>query len=235
MYTLDTIRKVSVPARAVELRSALKESISSRIGMLLGADEVLPIMGGSKFKNVVPNEHVVACYLIPRYCAAIHSLVGFSERAVAAEMERLLIFHRCQVESENNREVSEIEPDDFNTSQSLQSWVLNISKDMSNRERATSTQANFVRWQLSKYIADVCDKCYAKEESLQFWTESSAARRYPKLLELAKLMLCVPASSIPQERHFSELKRRCAGLRTRTKIDTLDRDAVVFAWYKDPN
>ena len=33
------------------------------------------------------------------------------------------------------------------------------------------------------------------------------------------------------ESNFSELKRRSSGLRNREKIDTLDRNAVIFAWF----
>ena len=50
---------------------------------------------------------------------------------------------------------------------------------------------------------------------------------------LAKLLMTVRASAIPQERQFSELKRRCGALRNRIKVETLDRDAVVYAWLDD--
>ena len=50
------------------------------------------------------------------------------------------------------------------------------------------------------------------------------------ILRLAKLFPSVPASAISQERVFLELKRRSAGLRFNTKIETLDRDAVAYSW-----
>ena len=50
---------------------------------------------------------------------------------------------------------------------------------------------------------------------------------------VARLFLTTPASAIPQERKFSELKRRSSGLRNKTKIEALDRDAIIFSWSDD--
>ena len=52
--------------------------------------------------------------------------------------------------------------------------------------------------------------------------------KYPRIGRVARLFMTVPASAIPQGRHFYELKRSRSGLRNRTKVETLDRDAVVF-------
>ncbi len=57
-----------------------------------------------------------------------------------------------------------------------------------------------------------------------------------RLASFARLFMTVPSSSISQERHFSELRRRNYGLRNRTSVETIDRDAVVYAWHsKDGN
>lgn len=45
-----------------------------------------------------------------------------------------------------------------------------------------------------------------------------------------RLFLTVPAYAIPQERQFLELKRSYGGLRNRTKVETMDRYAVVYTW-----
>lgn len=49
------------------------------------------------------------------------------------------------------------------------------------------------------------------------------------LSKLSRLFITVPGSTIPHKRHFSDLNRRCAGLRAFTKFDTLDRDGLVYA------
>ena len=54
-----------------------------------------------------------------------------------------------------------------------------------------------------------------------------------KLAKVARLFLTVPASAMPIERHFSELKRRCERLRASTKIETLDRDGVLYSWFSE--
>ena len=61
--------------------------------------------------------------------------------------------------------------------------------------------------------------------------DAQKSGEYASIGKLARLFFRVPAFAIPKERHFLELKRRCDGLHSRIKIDTLDRDAVVFFWY----
>lgn len=58
----------------------------------------------------------------------------------------------------------------------------------------------------------------------------STLAKLPRLSKMARLFMTVPSSAIPQERQFSQLKRRCNGLRVRTRIKSLDRDAVVYDW-----
>ena len=70
---------------------------------------------------------------------------------------------------------------------------------------------------------------FSCDESRRFWSCPENSTKMPSLARLARLFHHVSASSIPQERQVSELKRKNAGLRNRTKIETLDRDIVVFA------
>lgn len=72
---------------------------------------------------------------------------------------------------------------------------------------------------------------FSEEESLSFWANVVKISKFPRLSKVARLLLSVPASAIAQERHFSELKRRCAGLRARTKVEVLDRDGVLHNWF----
>lgn len=55
-------------------------------------------------------------------------------------------------------------------------------------------------------------------------------RKHPQLCRLARLLLRVPASSIAQETHFSEVKRRFSGMQSYMVVHNLDRDGDVFAW-----
>lgn len=65
--------------------------------------------------------------------------------------------------------------------------------------------------------------------------EEKCDGKCPLLGRLSHLRLADPASLIVQECQFSEFKRRSHGTRKRVKIETLDRDAVVYAWYENTN
>ena len=47
-------------------------------------------------------------------------------------------------------------------------------------------------------------------------------------MKIAKLIIRIQAAMIPHERHSSELKKIFNSLQTRTKIETLDHDAIAF-------
>ena len=83
------------------------------------------------------------------------------------------------------------------------------------------------------YFNDVASRLFTRADSLQFWKKAQKAYKYPRLCLISKLLRTVPASAIPQRMQISELKRRCGGLSTRTKVETLDRDAAVFTWNDD--
>ena len=89
---------------------------------------------------------------------------------------------------------------------------------------------NTMRKELSKYRAEISGYTFTGNNSRKYWADAQASQKFPTLGKIARLFLTVPASAVPQERHFSELKRRSAGLKNRTKVETLDRDSVVHAW-----
>ncbi len=87
-----------------------------------------------------------------------------------------------------------------------------------------------MRHELISYRASISGRTFDVTECRIFWRDAQVCGQFPHLGRIARLFLTVPASAIPQERQFSELKRRSAMLRNRTKVETMDRDAVVFLW-----
>ena len=109
-------------------------------------------------------------------------------------------------------------------------WADRISKKCGRLSRNTRSKKSVLKSELSSYMEETMKWLPKDCEAREFWCTTSKAKKWPNLTKLARLFLSIPASSIPQEKQFSELKRRSTGLRTRTKIETLDRDAVVFSW-----
>lgn len=94
------------------------------------------------------------------------------------------------------------------------------------RSSARSTIKN----EVIAYRAEVVGRRFTASESRLFWVEARKHNKYPNIGRLARLFLTVPASAILQERQFSELKRRCDSFDSRSNIENLGRDAVVYSW-----
>lgn len=74
---------------------------------------------------------------------------------------------------------------------------------------------------LSIYRADLSHGPFTSEESRHYWLKKKTSE-FPKLGRVTRLLVTVPAYAIAQEGQFSELKRRNSGLRTSTKIWSLE-------------
>ncbi len=79
----------------------------------------------------------------------------------------------------------------------------------------------------------IITKRFTATEARNVCLGSWKSKSLPRLCTVVRLLMNISASAIPQERQFSELKRRITGLRSRTKVGTLDRDAVVFSWFPE--
>lgn len=170
----------------------------------------------------------------------MHAVYGFDKSQLSSELKRVFADRvragdrDSAIDSNEIPEVALVQssgiqaaPDRFD----LQSWAERFSKSK------TSTQGNVkddvpIEEEFDQFFSEVTCKTLSDSGCLSFWVEAHKMRRFPKLYsyKLSKLFSTIPASAIPQERHFSELKRRCAGLRASTQVDTLDRDGVVYAW-----
>lgn len=85
--TIDEISRASMPARSTSLKHAHIDSMSSRLGMLLGTEETIPMLGCRKLSHVIPKEYVNVSYLVPRYFVPMDISFGYTVRAVSNEME----------------------------------------------------------------------------------------------------------------------------------------------------
>lgn len=239
--TIDAIGNTSAGSGASKLKNELIKSLACRLGFLLDCDMSRLLRAVKKFDDVYPNEFVVAAYLNPRYTGAMSSVYGFAKEKLVAELERVYA-DRISTDGENTTEEVEEVPEkssaEVSESQSehrgfnLQSWAERFSKSPST-SRSSTTEDHTISEEVEEFFSEVTRKTFSDHDSLLFWIQAKKMGRYPRLCKLARLFLTIPASAIPQERHFSELKRRCAGLRASTKVETLDRDGVVFAWLDD--
>lgn len=236
--TLEAVRDNAVPSSASVLKQSLVEALVLRLGMLLDTEEQLPSMGGPKFTRIAPNEFVVASYLNPRYAIAMRSCYGYEDRMLVNELKRIYEDHIGGLNIDPDQEEDEdvkvnTNADIEEEKATLQSWVDRFAAGgSSNRSRRPSRQ-HLIRHEFAEYLSDISGKSFTVAESRQFWIQARESKKHPRVCCLARLFWTIPSSAIPQERHFSELKRRCGALRTGTKVETLDRDAVVYAWLDD--
>ena len=82
--------------------------------------------------------------------------------------------------------------------------------------------------ELRKCFEEVDGKGYTAAGGRSFWTDIQNLGKYPQLYRFARIFLSIPDSEISQERLFSEVRRRSDGLRSRTKINTLNTDGVLY-------
>ena len=226
---IDKVQELSVTSQAEKLQKALVQSVASRVQMLLGVEQALPFLGGSMFDSIVPNEYVVSSILNPRFSFAISACYGYSDRRIILELVRIYAEKLGNElltveESQNNATLSEQD------GSLVDEWALQFSCAPQIESR-NSSMRSILRSEFIAYRKEIQGHSYSSNQSREFWLSKKRVGKYVHLGRIARLFLSVPASAIPQERHFSELKRRSAGLRNRTKIDTLDRDAVVFSWW----
>ena len=234
--TADAISKNDVRSSAKQLQNLLTANLTSRLSMLLNMNRTLSIFGVRSFSNVCANEFVVASYLNPRYLTAMHVCYGYSEVNIVKELSRLYDerFSGGSIDEVSTHGDDELLTTDGTASKksALYSWVERFNSSQSEETRWSEKQ-DPIRTEYGEYFNEVRGKNFTAGESRAFWKEAMDKNRFTRLGKLARLFFSAPSLAIPQERHFSELKRRCNGLRTNTKVETLDRDAVVFGWLDD--
>ena len=228
---VDNVRRMDVVSDAKSLQISLIDSMSSRIKMLLGVEKELPFNGGGKMGNTLPTEYVVAAYLNPRYSCAVHACYGYSERTIISEL--IAIYSsRCDEKASSEDDVFEITTSNRNNISEAQLADEWASRQI-NRTPGSSIRCgrrDTIRKEFVAYQNEVGGVTFTARNSREYWKEKRLNGKLPKLGRIARLLLTVPASAVPQECHFSELKRRSSGLRNRSKVSTLDRDSVVCAW-----
>lgn len=114
-------------------------------------------------------------------------------------------------------------------------WAVRSETKSSKSSESRLSIRMRIKKEMSQYRLDINGKRFDAEKARQFWLDKYNEGKYTILSQVARLLLTVPASAIHQERVFSELKRRGNSLRNRVKVETLDRDAVVYAWYDKIN
>ena len=177
---------------------------------------------------------------IPGFCAEVGACYGYSDRLILTEIERLLTwlaskednscFHN-QIQEVESDVKQEYEEHALSNQESADVWVSRVTTSVTHGARALGIRRTSLRAELDLFRTSTAARQFTASESREFWADAQKSQIYPRLGRLARLFLTVPASAIPQERQFSELKRRCAGLRNRTKVETLDPDAVVFSCF----
>lgn len=235
-WTIDAVRLTDAPSSAEKLKISLLNSLITRLKMLLGTEEPLPSIQGQKYSTVLPNEYVISSYLSPRYHQAMKSFYGYSERAIVTEMSRILqdLSNEDESESESDKDQSNApQPVLLPTKAGVQSWIDRASRGRDSSVSRGRARKQSMRAEYAQFCSEVSQKRYSESSSREFWINANKHKTFPRLSLLARMFMTVPASAIPQERHFSELRRRCGALRTRSKIETLDRDAVVYSWIDD--
>ncbi len=199
---------MEVVSNAMRLQSELIECFATPIQMLLGTERELPSLGGTRFRNVTPNEFIIYAYLNPRFCAAIDGCYGYSEQVIISEMARLyeLLFgvadETSQQEAEENLTISRDNVLITNTD----IWASHHATAAKRMIRIPSNTRTSIRKELSEYKTSVYSRKFDDKESRKFWCNAEMNQILPKLRRLAMLFMTLPASAVPQERQFSELK-----------------------------
>ncbi len=103
-----------------------------------------------------------------------------------------------------------------------------VTSKLQNTSSISVCDRKSIRHEILSYRASFSGRPFDYEGSQQFWKNALSNGQFIRIGRIARLFMTVHASSIPRERQFSELNRRSAMHRNRTKVDTMDRDAVIF-------
>eukprot|EP00171_Calliarthron_tuberculosum_P023574 IDg23574t1 len=193
------------------VRSATKE-LSSEFTIL--SDVVptfsykdLPFLGGRKYAGVLPNEYVASSFMDPRYYNVMRACYRYSESAVVTELSRI---YQEKIGSESQESDSDVEQESSYSSNdgldqdTIQSWFESFNDSRSNKRRSKGLRKPSVRNEFAQFVSDISENQFTRNEANEFWKRARNNKAYPILELIARLFMTVPASAIPQERHFSE-------------------------------
>eukprot|EP00171_Calliarthron_tuberculosum_P023086 IDg23086t1 len=223
---IDAVINLDVSTDASRLKNAVVDALSMRIQMLLGVEQELPCAGGNHMGCTTPTEFVLAAILNLRFSSAIHACYGYNDRVLIQEMKRL---YKDRIGG-NSMAVNEVNgnmPTENVSAEEMlaaDAWANRITSGQSAGPSNVRYRRGDIRSEFMAFRSEIGGRRFTAEEGRQFWHDARTTQRFMRLGRLARLLMTVPASAIPQERQFSELKRRCNGLRNRTKVDILDRD-----------
>ena len=202
---VDTIRGMDVVSNAKYLQRSLIDSLSVRIKMLLGVERELPFNGGTKMGTTIPMEYIIGAYLNPRYSSAIHACYAYSERTIISEMMEIYS-SRCNNRSARDDDfvelpvLSQTENGEHELADELAARLLNRNPGSGTR----SSRCDTIRNEFVTYRNEISGFSFTARDSRKYWLDVRRNRKILKLGKIARLLLTVPASAVPQECHFSE-------------------------------
>lgn len=144
------------------------------------------------------------CYVGCEFGAAIDACYGFSERLVASEAERLYDFHFWS-DSEQEREENTVQTTALERTEDASKELLD---DVWAEHAVTSTpslstlrdrSSMSIRNELAICRADFSARRYTASDSKKYWLEVHKEGKLPRLCQVARLLLTIPASAISQE------------------------------------
>ncbi len=86
-----------------------------------------------------------------------------------------------------------------------------------------------------RFFEEAQGQSFTSETALSCRRHALSNVRYLKLFKVSRLLFTVLALAIPVKSLFSELKRHWNGLCARTNVQTLERDAVLYASFSEIN
>ncbi len=226
------VQEMKVTSDERRLQRAVVVALSEWVQILLGTKRLLAECGGQLLKAKNPSEYYSYAYLNPQFCWAIQKIYGYNENRMALDLTRLYKSkfpnRWISIESRENIEFDESQDDCTTPNSILKSWTTRMKTRNEAQVISRRSTRSTMQTEPSLYLCILMNPKFSCDQSRTFWSCPENSSKMRRLARLARLFHNVPASSIPQEWQFSEVKRRNAGLRNRTKIATLDRDSVVF-------
>ena len=200
--------------------------------MLLDVDDELPVLGRNKMESTRANELVLSAYLHPCLSTAIDHAYKYSERSIRTALSSLYNepFSTSDETYERNKMNMSVRFRKRKLCKPTHGWSASFRVRATDLFNVLQYGTQYVMG-LFASVRKLSGKNLVLLRHASIGLNAKKAKRLPKLGQIARLFLTVPASTITRERMFSELKCRSATLRNRKESDILGRDAVIYAWY----
>ena len=155
---------------------------------------------GTKMGTILPTEYVIGAYLNPRYSCAIHACYGHSERAIISEMMEIYS-NRCDnrgARDEDGVELPALIQTENGEHELADEWAARLL-NRNPGSGARTSRRYMIRNEFVTYRNETSGFSFTARDSRKYWIDFRRNGKILKLGKIARLLLTVPVSAVPQD------------------------------------